>query len=56
MTTKPIKDLTPKTVARKSEELKSDDLDQVAGGLVSVGGITAIGGVASKPTSTVIDE
>ena len=56
MTTKPIKDLTPKTVARQADELKSDDLDTVTGGLLAVGGIAAIGGIASKPTSTVIDE
>jgi hypothetical protein len=53
MTTKPIKDLTPKTVARQGEELKSEDLDTVSGGLINLG---AIGGIASRPTMTVTDE
>jgi len=37
MTTKVIKDLTKK--APRNNELKLEDLDKVAGGLVNIGGI-----------------
>jgi hypothetical protein len=57
MSKTPIKDLPRKRDDRMTQdELRNDELDQVGGGLVSTGKLGAIGGVASTPTTTVIDE
>jgi hypothetical protein len=55
MTKKPIKDLVEKKDATNSE-LKSGELDEVSGGLINTGGLTAIGGIASKPVTQLTDE
>jgi hypothetical protein len=56
MSKKPIKDLPRKRDDQATkDEMRHDELDQVNGGLITTG-VTAIGGVASKPTTTVIDE
>jgi hypothetical protein len=52
MTKKPIKDL----VEMNDSELKSGELNEVSGGLISIGGLTAIGGIASKPVTQLTDE
>jgi hypothetical protein len=54
-TKKPIKDLVEKKDATNSE-LKSGELDEVSGGLINTGGLTAIGGIASKPVTQLTDE
>ena len=56
MTKKPIKDLVEKKDATNDSELKSGELNEVSGGLITTGGLTAIGGIASKPVTQLTDE
>jgi hypothetical protein len=56
MTKKPIKDLVEKKDATNDSELKSGELNEVSGGLITTGGLATIGGIASKPITQLTDE